>query len=59
MIEKFIKKHTFIEMKNGLPSQSILHAAQINELIQQILITYLIVMHNVALGARIHQKILR
>ena len=59
MTEKFVKRYTLIEIQTGLLSQSILHTAQINELIQKILITYLIFIHNVALGVRIHQKILR
>ena len=59
MTEKFVRIYTLIEIQTGLLSQSILHTAQINELIQQILITYLIFIHNVALGVRIHQKILR
>ena len=59
MTEKFVKRYTLIEIQTGLLSQSILHTAQINELIQQILITYLIFIHNVALGVRIHQKIVR
>ena len=59
MTEKFVERYTLIEIQTGLLSQSVLHTAQINELIQKILITYLIFIHNVALGARIHQKILR
>ena len=59
MTEKFVKRYTLIEIQTGLLSQSVLHTAQINELIQKILITYLIFIHNVALGVRIHQKILR
>ena len=59
MTEKFVKRYTLIEIQTGLLSQSVLHTAQINELIQKILITYLIFIHNVALGARTDQKILR
>ena len=59
MTEKFVERYTLIDIQTGLLSQSVLHTAQINELIQKILITYLIFIHNVALGVRIHQKILR